>query len=141
MPHQRWETDDRHRQLLGMQGDENDNAPAPATVRQRLYALLDAPDVAERGLPGCVITEYQRCNKAPCRCQHGLLHGPYYYAYGRLLGVTWTRYLRREEAPRVVALCRRHREQRWTRARSRAVLREFKRHMRLLDGLLDDLGW
>ena len=108
---------------------------------KRLYALLDAPDVAERGLPGCVITEYQRCNKPRCRCRHGLLHGPYYYWYGRLRGVTWKKYLRREEAPRIVAFCQRHRDQRWTRARSRAFLRELKRNMRQLDALLDEVGW
>lgn len=122
-------------QILGMQSDKKPHVSSPAEIRQRLYRLLDDPDTTERGLPGCVITEYQRCNKPRCRCHRGLLHGPYHYWYGRQFGITWKKYLRRDEAPVVVALCQRRRDQRWTRGKQRAAMRDLRRSMRLLDAL------
>lgn len=141
MPRQHWQIACEHRDVLGMQTDRNSKRLDPADVRKHLYALLDAPDVAEKGLPGCVITEYQRCNKPRCRCRHGLLHGPYYYWYCRMLGVTAKKYLRREDAPRIMALCQRRRDRHWSRAKTRAMLRRLKRDMRQLDALLDGREW
>ena len=135
-----YETRYRAGRLLGMQSDQNVESADAAEIRQRLYRLLAAPDVEETGLPGCVITEYKRCGRPGCRCGTGQLHGPYYYWYGRSLGHTWKKYLKRAEAPRVVALCRLYRDRRWTRAKTRALLRDFKRSMRQLDLALDLLG-
>ncbi len=140
MPRQRWQTQARETRILGMHTDQN-GKPEPAEVRKHLYRLLEASDVAERGLPGCVITEYKRCGRARCRCRRGRLHGPYYYWYGRLLGVTWKKYLKRGDAPRVMALCRLQRDRRWTKARTRTMLREFKREMRRLDLALGLAGY
>jgi len=121
--------------ILGMQSGENVAALTPELVRKHLFSLLDAPDIAERGLPGCVITEFKRCGRARCRCARGLLHGPYYYWYGRIFGTTWKHYLKREGAPRIIALCQLRRERRMTRQRLRASLRFLKAQWRYLDTL------
>ena len=94
-----------------------------AVIRKHLFSLLDDPDIAERGLPGCVITEYKRCGRTRCRCRQGQLHGPYYYWNGRMLGLTWKHYLKRDDAPRVVALCQVRREKHVTREKLRAAMR------------------
>jgi hypothetical protein len=121
-----------------MQSDQIAEGPDLTAIRQRLSQLLDAEDVEERGLVGCVITEYQRCNKPTCRCRRGLLHGPYFYWYGRAFGITWKRYLKREDAPRVKALCELHRSRQYTRARLRAIRRELRQSWRELARLLDE---
>ena len=140
MPRHHYETRYRAGRLLGMQSDVFSESASAAEIRQRLYRLLDAPDVEETGLPGCVLTEYKRCGRERCRCRRGQLHGPYYYWNGRMLGTTWKRYLSRAEAPRVMALCRLYRDRRWTRAKAREFLRDFKRTMRQLDLALDLVG-
>ena len=127
--------------ILRMQSGENAEPRLNAAeLRKRLYRLLSDPATAEQGLPGAVLTQYQRCRHARCRCRRGQLHGPYYFWAGRMFGVTWKKYLRREDAPRVKALCRLYRDRRWTRAKTRALLRDFKRSMRQLDLALDLLG-
>ena len=140
MPRHSYENRYRAGRILRMQSDEKPQALSADAMRQRLYLLLDDPETVRKGLPGCVITQYQRCRYANCRCRRGQLHGPYYFWYGRMLGWTWKKYLTREDAPRVMALCRLHREQRWTRARSRTLLRDFKRTLRQLDALLVAVG-
>ena len=125
------------RRLLGLQSGENVTTFDAAALRKHLCALLNAPDVAERGLPGCVTTEYKRCGKARCRCATGLPHGPYYYWYGRLFGLTWKRYVKRAEAPRVLALCQVRRDRHVSRAKLRAAFRFLKAHWRHLDDALD----
>lgn len=125
------------RQILGMQSGENASPPTRELVRKHLFALLDAPDVAERGLPGCVITEYKRCGKPRCRCTRGLLHGPYHYWNGRILGTTWKRYIKREDAPHFIALCRLRRERHTTRQRLRASIRFLKAQWGTLDALME----
>jgi hypothetical protein len=117
----------RARQVLGMQTGDFRPPPDAATVRKHLYALLDAPDAAERGLPGCVITEYKRCGKARCRSATGRPHGPYYYWNGRVFGITWKKYVSRAGAPRVAALCQLRREKRVTRAKAREAIRVLRR--------------
>ena len=135
--HRNWKEQMRAGQILGLQSGENAATSDAATVRKHLYALLDAPDIAERGLPGCVTTEYKRCGKPRCRCTTGRLHGPYHYWYGRLLGLTWKRYLKRADAPRVLALCQLRRDKHVSRARLRAAMRLLKERWRYLDDILD----
>ncbi len=136
MPRQYWQTRYRAGRILGVQSDQKVQRLSAADIRKRLYLLLDAPETMEWGLPGAVTTEYKRCGRARCRCRAGQLHGPYYYWQGRLLGVTWKRYLKRAEAPRVMALCQLRRDRHWTRARSRALLRDFRRGWRQVEAAL-----
>lgn len=126
--------------ILGLQTGENAARLPTDELRKHLYALLDDPTVVERGLPGCVITEYKRCGRARCRCTRGQLHGPYHYWYGRMLGLTWKRYLKRAEAPRVMALCRLRREKHVTRERLRFAMRFLKERWRYLDEALESMG-
>ncbi len=141
MPRQHWQTRYQVGRILGVQSDQKAQRLTAADIRKRLYLLLDAPETQEQGLPGAVTTEYKRCGRARCRCRRGQLHGPYYYWQGRMLGVTWKKYLKRADAPRVMALCRLQRDRRWTKARTRAMLREFKRTMRQIDLTLDLVGY
>jgi hypothetical protein len=127
----------RAAQVLGMQIGDFRAPPDTGAVRKHLYALLGASEVMERGLPGCVLTEYKRCGKARCRCTTGQLHGPYHYWYGRLFGLTWKRYVKRAEAPRVRALCQLRRDRHVSRAKLRAAFRFLKAHWRYLDDALD----
>ena len=141
MPRHAYQVTPGAQRILRMQSGENDETRLTAAeLRKRLYRLLDDPQTAEQGLPGAVLTQYQRCRYARCRCRRGQLHGPYYFWAGRMFGVTWKKYLRREDAPRVKALCRLYRDRRWTRRRTRELLRDFKREMRRLDLALDLLG-
>jgi hypothetical protein len=83
--------------------------PQPKTPRCYVFR---SPEIDERdGIPGCVIAQYRRCGKARCRCARPgePPHGPYFYHYRRESGRAHKRYLRRADAPRVVALCARHR--------------------------------
>ncbi len=141
MPRQHWQTRYWAGRILGVQNDQKAQRLTAADIRKRLYRLLDAPEAQEQGLPGAVTTEYKRCGRARCRCRREQLHGPYYYWQGRMLGVTWKRYLKHADVPRVMALCQLHRERRCTRARTRAMLREFKREMRRLDLALGLTGY
>lgn len=121
-------------------GDFTAPPPAADVIRKHLFSLLDDPDITERGLPGCVITEYKRCGRARCRCTRGQLHGPYYYWYGRILGLTWKRYIKRDEAGRIVALCQLRREKHVSREKLRAAIRFLKDRWRYLDEALDAMG-
>lgn len=124
--------------ILGLQSGEKAKVVFDAAaLRKHLSALLADPNVVERGLPGCVTTEYKRCGKARCRCTHGQLHGPYHYWYGRMFGLTWKRYLPREDAARVLALCQLRRDKHVSRARLRAAMRFLKERWRYLDDALD----
>ncbi len=136
MSRQHRQTRYRAGRILGVQSDQNVRQLTAADIRKRLYRLLDAPGAQEQGLPGAVTTEYKLCGRARCRCRRGQLHGPYYYWQGRLLGVTWKRYLKRADAPRVMALCQLRRDRHWTRAKSRALLRDFKRGWRQVEAAL-----
>ena len=134
MPRHVYQVTPGAQRVLRMQSGENDEPRLTADeLRKRLYALMDDPATAEQGLPGAVLTQYQRCRYARCRCRRGQPHGPYYFWAGRMFGVTWKKYLKRAEAPRVMALCRRYRDRRWTRAKARALLRDFKQAMCQLD--------
>src|SRR5437764_659420 len=92
MPRHSYENRYRAGRILRMQSDEKPQALSADAMRQRLYLLLDDPETVRKGLPGCVITQYQRCRYANCRCRRGQLHGPYYFWYGRMLGWTWKKY-------------------------------------------------
>ncbi len=123
--------------LLGSRVRENQRHAATAGG-QHLYVFA-TPDIdAEEGIPGTVLTQWVRCGKAGCRCATGKPHGPYFYHYFRqdtfaddgAGGLVRTgrrrqtkRYIPRDDAPRVLALCQRYRERRYCLRRALAVCR------------------
>ncbi len=101
--------------------------PQPKTPRR--YVFLSA-EVDERdGIPGCVIAQYRRCGKARCRCARPgePSHGPYFYHYWRGGGKARKRYLARDDAPRVTALCDRRRTRRANARATKRLIRQFDR--------------
>ena len=105
----------------------------PKTPRRYVFR---SAEVDERdGIPGCVIAQYRRCGKPRCRCARPgePPHGPYFYHYWRGGGRARKRYLARDDAARVAALCDRRRARRVSRRAARRLLGEFAA---LADGLL-----
>ena len=56
-------------------------------------------------LPGAVCAQYMRCGKPNCRCANGDLHGPYHCFFYRINGRLIKRYVRKADAPLMMARC------------------------------------
>jgi hypothetical protein len=105
------------------------NAAQPQPKTPRRYVFV-SPEVDERdGIPGCVIAQYRRCGKARCRCARPgePPHGPYFYHYWRGGGKARKRYIARDDAPRVTALCDRRRTRRANARATKRLIRQFDR--------------
>jgi hypothetical protein len=75
-------------------------------------------------LPGSVHAEYSCCHRPGCRCQRGLLHGPYFRRHWRADGRKHSVYVRRADLPAVLAACARsHAQQPARRALRRSIAR------------------
>ena len=135
-------------ELLGHETPESISPPDADVQTKRRYVFATPEHDAREGIPGTVVTTWVRCGKAGCRCAAGKPHGPYHYHRWREDvyeeaggGLRWAgrrhrrRYVPRHDAPRVLALCDRHRTQRLSRSALRQLLRDFSR-------LSDELaGW
>ncbi len=104
---------------------------------ERPYVFISREVDAVEGLPGCVIAQYRRCGRANCRCATGPQHGPYFFHYWRACGKARKRYVARLDAPRVAALCDRHRALGASRRAVRRTLRDCARLIGDLAGQAD----
>lgn len=110
------------------------NAVQAQPKMARPYVFRSPAADARDGLPGCVIAQYTRCGKVGCRCAVGRPHGPYFYHYYRdAYGRARKRYLARQDAPRVAALCDRYRAGRPSRRQLRRLMRDYARLADRLD--------
>ena len=83
-------------------------------------------------LPGSVHAEFSRCHRPGCRCQRGLLHGPYFRRHWMANGRKQSVYVRLADLPAVLAACARQRAQQPSR---RALRRSIGRLKALTDAV------
>lgn len=78
---------------------------------------------SRKALPKMASVQQQwvRCGKDGCRCQAGLLHGPYTYLFRRTGGRLTKSYVRLDEAGTVREQCERERRERADRRRQRDI--------------------
>jgi hypothetical protein len=68
-----------------------------------------APSVAPI-LAGSIHLEWKRCGKPNCRCERGMLHGPYFYRRWREGGRLRKGYVSREELTSTILAIALHRQ-------------------------------
>jgi hypothetical protein len=85
-------------------------------------------------LPGSVHAEYSRCHRPGCRCQHGLLHGPYFRRHWMANGRKQSVYVRLADLPAVLAACARYAAQQPSRRALRRHAARLTAWMTALSG-------
>lgn len=85
-------------------------ADGPGERKQSFYRLVWRDGVNPMALQGTIIPQYVKCGKRGCRCEHGVLHGPYTYHLWEERGRTRKRYVRPEDAEIAKAMIDRRRD-------------------------------
>jgi hypothetical protein len=89
-------------------------------------------------LPGVVCQQMVRCGKLGCKCQRGILHGPYFYRFWREGGRLRKQYVPRPQLQLVRQLClRRQLEQRERRSDGQKAS-EFTDSIKEVEKLIHD---
>ena len=91
---------------------------SPATLRQKLFALIDKQLRLQQALArsrdkmiqGSLFQWYTACRKGNCKCTRGEKHGPFLYAAVTVKGKTIQRYVGKQEDQGLVKKLKAYRE-------------------------------
>jgi hypothetical protein len=85
-----------------------------------------------------ICRQYKKCGKAGCKCNQGVLHGPYFFYFYRVDGKLKKTYIRKADAAKLWEIQLKQRQIQKQRKADRRKFTDLSKNLRRMDRLLSE---